>query len=115
MCIWTERGGGGDCALFYLTLYRCYIVTVDVVLCHLVASVTANHDSLPHCTHCVVMLMWSSCDHGVQVLNERAKKEHLMDMLIMVNHLVATEFQSKGRQKQMPAPVSQLRKKLFFT
>ncbi|XP_065185519.1 caspase-3-like isoform X1 [Sycon ciliatum] len=65
---------------------------------------------------------WRNSERGswfiqalVKVLNERAKKEHLMDMLIMVNHLVATEFQSKGRQKQMPAPVSQLRKKLFFT
>ncbi len=45
---------------------------------------------------------------------ELAKKEHLMDILTEVNRKVAEEFQSKGRNKQIPGPVTMLTRKLYF-
>ena len=49
------------------------------------------------------------------IMFESAKKEHLMDILTQVNGRVAEEFESKKKKnKQMPAPVTTLRRKLFF-
>ena len=45
---------------------------------------------------------------------EKAKTDHLMDMLTEVNRKVAEEYESRGKQKQMPQPVTMLRYKLFF-
>lgn len=45
---------------------------------------------------------------------ELAATEHLMDILTEVNRKVAEEYQSRGKQKQMPAPVSMLRYKLYI-
>ena len=45
---------------------------------------------------------------------EMSSKEHFMDILIEVNRRVAEEFQSKGRNKQIPSPVTMLTRKLFF-
>lgn len=45
---------------------------------------------------------------------ESAGKDHFLDMLTEVNRRVAEEFQSKGRNKQMPAPVTMLTRKLYF-
>ena len=44
----------------------------------------------------------------------RANKEHLMDILTKVNRIVAEEYQSRELKKQMPAPVTMLRYKLFL-
>ena len=46
---------------------------------------------------------------------EMAGKVHLMDMLTEVNRRVAEEFESTlGKRKQVPEPVSRLRKSLYF-
>ena len=37
-----------------------------------------------------------------------------MDIMTEVNRRVAEEFQSKGRNKQIPAPVTMLTRKLYF-
>jgi hypothetical protein len=53
----------------------------------------------------------------VEVIENYAAEEHLTQMLTMVNHKLATEFEShygKQRVKQMPAPLTKLTKKLFF-
>jgi hypothetical protein len=55
----------------------------------------------------------------VQALNEvfrnHAHKEHLLDMLTMVNQKVATQYQSStGKKKQIPGPVTMLTRKLYF-
>ena len=51
----------------------------------------------------------------VNVFIEMGDKEHLMDMLTEVNRRVAEEFESRsGKNKQVPEPVSRLRKKLYF-
>ncbi len=51
----------------------------------------------------------------VDTVLELASKEHFLDILTEVNRKVAEEFQSKGhRNKQIPAPVSMLTRKLFF-
>eukprot|EP00058_Branchiostoma_floridae_P001057 XP_002586545.1 hypothetical protein BRAFLDRAFT_287672 [Branchiostoma floridae] len=49
-----------------------------------------------------------------EVLTQYAPEEDLLSMLTIVNDKVATRFQSAGKNKQMPAPVTMLRKKLFF-
>ena len=46
---------------------------------------------------------------------EKAETEHLMDILTEVNRKVAEEYESRGKHKQMPAPVSMLRYKLFLS
>jgi len=46
---------------------------------------------------------------------ERAYKDHFMDILTEVNRRVAFNFQSRCRDKQIPAPVSTLTRKLQFT
>eukprot|EP00118_Oscarella_pearsei_P025070 m.307436 g.307436 ORF g.307436 m.307436 type:complete len:457 (+) comp42287_c0_seq1:41-1411(+) len=48
------------------------------------------------------------------ILTSFSHKEHLTDMLLRVNRRVATSFEAKGRRKQMPSPVVQLLKKLYF-
>ena len=46
---------------------------------------------------------------------EQASREHLMDIMIEVNRRVAEEFESKlGHNKQIPAPVTMLTRKLYF-
>ncbi|XP_078696881.1 caspase-3-like [Branchiostoma floridae x Branchiostoma belcheri] len=49
-----------------------------------------------------------------EVLHQYAPVEDLLSMLTMVNDKVATRFQSARKNKQMPAPVTMLRRKLFF-
>jgi len=51
----------------------------------------------------------------VSVVLEMGEEEHLMDMLTEVNRRVAEEFTcSLGKSKQIPGPVSMLRKRLYF-
>ena len=64
---------------------------------------------------------WRNSEYGswfvkafVDTMYEMASKEHLMDILVEVNRRVAEEFQSKGRNKQIPSPVTMLTRKLFF-
>ena len=64
---------------------------------------------------------WRNSEYGswfikafTDAMFELAGKEHLNDILIEVNRRVAEEFQSRGRNKQMPAPVSMLTRKLYF-
>ena len=64
---------------------------------------------------------WRNSEYGswfvkafVDTMYEYASKEHLMDILVEVNRRVAEEFQSKGRNKQIPSPVTMLTRKLFF-
>ncbi len=64
---------------------------------------------------------WRNSEYGswfikafVDTVLEMASKEHFLDILTEVNRKVAEEFQSKGRNKQIPAPVSMLTRKLFF-
>ncbi|WP_425460961.1 caspase family protein, partial [Lacisediminihabitans profunda] len=54
---------------------------------------------------------WRNSEYGswfikafVDTMYEMASKEHLMDILVEVNRRVAEEFQSKGRNKQIPSP-----------
>ncbi|XP_033097760.1 caspase-3-like [Anneissia japonica] len=50
-----------------------------------------------------------------EVLLAHASTEDLLSMMTMVNQKVAHAYEStKGRHKQMPAPVTMLRKKLYF-
>jgi len=44
---------------------------------------------------------------------EMAATEHLLDMLTEVNRRVAGELAS-GKNKQVPEPVTRLRKRLYF-
>ena len=48
------------------------------------------------------------------VMREQAHQEDFLSMLTEVNRKVAEEFESRGKNKQMPAPVTMLRYKLFF-
>ena len=48
------------------------------------------------------------------VLREQAHQEDFLSMLTEVNRKVAEEFESRGKNKQMPAPVTMLRYKLYF-
>ncbi|XP_030843308.1 caspase-like [Strongylocentrotus purpuratus] len=65
---------------------------------------------------------WRDTNRGswfIQALTEvflhHAKDEDLLSMMTMVNDKVARAFESAtDRHKQMPAPVTMLRKKLFF-
>ena len=64
---------------------------------------------------------WRNSEYGswfikalTDTMFELAGKEHFMDILTEVNRRVAEEFQSKGRNKQMPAPVTMLTRKLYF-
>ncbi|XP_072036336.1 caspase-3-like isoform X1 [Amphiura filiformis] len=50
-----------------------------------------------------------------ETLVEFSRKEDLLSIMTMVNNKVAKAFESStGKHKQMPAPVTMLRKKLFF-
>jgi hypothetical protein len=49
----------------------------------------------------------------VDTMKERPY-DHLMDIFTEVNRKVAEEYESKGKNKQMPAPVTMLRYKLFL-
>ncbi|XP_038075142.1 caspase-3-like [Patiria miniata] len=90
---------------------------------------TANRSKLP--SHSDMLLAFAtvpgfvSWRHGkrgawfVQALSEvfleHAHAKDLMSMMIMVNDKVACAFESSsGRYKQIPAPVTMLRKKLYF-
>jgi hypothetical protein len=64
---------------------------------------------------------WRNCERGswfiqalTEVLVQDSAKEEITHMMITVNRKVATEFEARGRRKQMPAPVVQLLKKLYF-
>ena len=64
---------------------------------------------------------WRNSEYGswfikalVDTMYELASKEHLMDILVEVNRRVAEEFQSKGRNKQIPSPVTMLTRKVYF-
>ncbi|XP_071806101.1 caspase-3-like [Asterias amurensis] len=65
---------------------------------------------------------WRNSERGswfVQALSEvflqHAHNEDLLSMMTMVNNKVAKAFESSsGQNKQIPAPVTMLRKKLFF-
>lgn len=48
------------------------------------------------------------------VMYEQARQEDFLSILTEVNRKVAEEFESRGKNKQMPAPVTMLRYKLFF-
>ncbi|CAI8040687.1 Caspase-3 [Geodia barretti] len=64
---------------------------------------------------------WRNSEYGswfikafVDTMRELASKEHFMDILTEVNRKVAYDFQSRGRNKQIPAPVTMLTRKLYF-
>ena len=64
---------------------------------------------------------WRNSEYGswfikafVDTMMELSKKEHFLDILTEVNRRVAEEFQSRGRNKQIPAPVTMLTRKLYF-
>lgn len=64
---------------------------------------------------------WRNSEYGswfikafVDTMMEMSKKEHFLDILTEVNRRVAEEFQSRGRNKQIPAPVTMLTRKLYF-
>ncbi|XP_003383519.1 PREDICTED: caspase-3-like [Amphimedon queenslandica] len=50
----------------------------------------------------------------VDTMYDKASTDHFMDNLIEVNRIVAEEYESRGKQKQMPAPVTTLRYKLYL-
>lgn len=49
-----------------------------------------------------------------ETMYERARTDHFMDILTEVNRKVAEDYESRGKNKQMPAPVNMLRYKLFL-
>nr|CAD10676.1 caspase 3 [Geodia cydonium] len=64
---------------------------------------------------------WRNSEYGswfikafVDTMRDLASKEHFMDILTEVNRKVAYDFQSRGRNKQIPAPVTMLTRKLYF-
>ena len=64
---------------------------------------------------------WRNSEYGswfikafVDTMMDLVKKEHFLDILTEVNRRVAEEFQSRGRNKQIPAPVTMLTRKLYF-
>lgn len=64
---------------------------------------------------------WRNSEYGswfikafVDTMKEQASREHFMDILTEVNRKVAYDFQSRGRNKQIPAPVTMLTRKLYF-
>ena len=64
---------------------------------------------------------WRNSERGawfiqgvIKVFNKFADKEHLVDMMVRVNRYVAMEFEASGHNKQIPSPIVQLTKKLFF-
>lgn len=64
---------------------------------------------------------WRNSEYGswfvkafVDTMFELAPTEHFTDILLEVNRRVANDFQSKGRNKQIPSPVIMLTKKLYF-
>jgi caspase 8 len=64
---------------------------------------------------------WRNSEYGswfvkafVDTMREQAAREHFMDILTEVNRKVAFDFQSRGRNKQIPAPVTMLTRKLYF-
>lgn len=64
---------------------------------------------------------WRNSEYGswfikafVDTMKDLSKKEHFLDILTEVNRKVAEEFQSRGRNKQIPAPVTMLTRKLYF-
>ena len=66
-------------------------------------------------------MSWRNSEYGswfikafVGAVNELAATEHFMDILIEVNRRVAEDFQSRGRNKQIPAPVTMLTRKLYL-
>ncbi len=50
----------------------------------------------------------------VDTMYKLANKDHLVDILTEVNRIVAENFESTTKYKQMPAPVNMLRYKLFM-
>ena len=73
--------------------------------------------------HCTVpgYVSWRNSEYGswfikafVDTMYEQVSKEHFTDILLEVNRRVAEEFQSKGRNKQMPSSVTMLTRKLYF-
>ena len=65
---------------------------------------------------------WRHPDNGswfikafTETMFKETGKEHFLDILTIVNGRVAEEFQSAiNKSKQMPAPVTMLRRKLYF-
>ena len=64
---------------------------------------------------------WRNSEYGswfvkafVDTMKEQAAREHFVDILTEVNRRVAFDFQSRGRNKQIPAPVTMLTRKLYF-
>ena len=64
---------------------------------------------------------WRNSERGswfiqalVDTLASYSANEDLVSMLVRVNRTVATNFEAKGRRKQMPSPVVQLLKKVYF-
>ena len=49
-----------------------------------------------------------------ETMHEEAKNEHFLDILTEVNRRVADLSDKSGKRKQMPAPVTMLRRKLYF-
>ena len=49
----------------------------------------------------------------VRIFKQYAHEEHLMDMMLRVNHEVASFYSNRG-QKQMPSEICMLTKKVFF-
>eukprot|EP00117_Sycon_ciliatum_P046802 scpid63703/ scgid4562/ Caspase-3; Caspase-3 subunit p17; Caspase-3 subunit p12 len=64
---------------------------------------------------------WRNSEHGswfIQAIDEVFRKEayteELCAMMVEVNRVVARDYEASGRHKQMPSPIIQLLKKLFF-
>ena len=92
------------------------------VLIALLGALPAEADYLLAYATIPGYVSWRNNENGswfvsalVNVFMEMADTEHLLDMLTEVNRRVAEEFASRsGQNKQVPEPVSRLRKKLFF-
>ena len=84
-------------------------------------ELSADGAHLLHFSLFASYVSWRNSEYGswfikafVDTMKELASKEHFMDILTEVNRKVAYEFESRGHNKQIPAPVTMLTRKLYF-
>ena len=103
-------------------MYVCSHTILNYYLSSYIGTLPAEADFLLAYATIPGYVSWRNNQNGswfvsalVNVFMEMADKVHLMDMLTEVNRRVAEEFEStSGKSKQVPEPVSRLRKMLYF-
>ena len=106
--------------LIILHTYIQYIKILFVLALFITGTLPAEADFLLAYSTIPGYVSWRNHQDGswfvstvVNVFMEMAATEHIMDMLTEVNRRVAEELAS-GVNKQVPEPVTRLRKRLYF-